>query len=65
MLFDLSVEQTLPFFGVVPAILNESGEELEGESEGYLVRWIPFLLKSSPDATRVSPVAVSPCHSGV
>lgn len=39
MRFDLSVRQTLPFFGVVPAILNESGEELEGESEGYLVRW--------------------------
>lgn len=30
--------QTFPFFGVVPAILNESGEELEGEAEGYLVR---------------------------
>lgn len=29
--------QTFPFFGVVPAILNESGEELEGPSEGYLV----------------------------
>ncbi|XP_037540556.1 acetyl-coenzyme A synthetase, cytoplasmic isoform X2 [Nematolebias whitei] len=28
---------TFPFFGVVPAILNESGEELEGQSEGYLV----------------------------
>ncbi|XP_043946122.1 acetyl-coenzyme A synthetase, cytoplasmic [Protopterus annectens] len=28
---------TLPFFGVVPSILNESGEELEGEAEGYLV----------------------------
>uniref|UniRef100_A0A8C0E8I7 Acetyl-coenzyme A synthetase n=1 Tax=Bubo bubo TaxID=30461 RepID=A0A8C0E8I7_BUBBB len=28
---------TFPFFGVVPAILNESGEELEGEAEGYLV----------------------------
>uniref|UniRef100_A0A8C9TJU3 Acetyl-coenzyme A synthetase n=1 Tax=Scleropages formosus TaxID=113540 RepID=A0A8C9TJU3_SCLFO len=26
-----------PFFGVVPAILNESGEELEGPNEGYLV----------------------------
>lgn len=23
---------------MVPAILNESGEELEGETEGYLVR---------------------------
>uniref|UniRef100_W5M400 acetate--CoA ligase n=1 Tax=Lepisosteus oculatus TaxID=7918 RepID=W5M400_LEPOC len=29
---------TLPFFGVQPAILNEHGEELEGEAEGYLVR---------------------------
>nr|XP_015208879.1 PREDICTED: acetyl-coenzyme A synthetase, cytoplasmic-like [Lepisosteus oculatus] len=28
---------TLPFFGVQPAILNEHGEELEGEAEGYLV----------------------------
>ncbi|XP_038613227.1 acetyl-coenzyme A synthetase, cytoplasmic [Tachyglossus aculeatus] len=28
---------TFPFFGVHPAILNESGEELEGEAEGYLV----------------------------
>nr|XP_054398160.1 acetyl-coenzyme A synthetase, cytoplasmic isoform X3 [Pongo abelii] len=28
---------TFPFFGVAPAILNESGEELEGEAEGYLL----------------------------
>ncbi|DBA86047.1 hypothetical protein WJX77_004151 [Trebouxia sp. C0004] len=28
---------TLPFFGVEPAVLNEKGEELEGEAEGYLV----------------------------
>ncbi|XP_068599535.1 acetyl-coenzyme A synthetase, cytoplasmic isoform X3 [Brachionichthys hirsutus] len=28
---------TFPFFGVVPAVLNEAGEELEGPSEGYLV----------------------------
>ncbi|XP_043543706.1 acyl-CoA synthetase short chain family member 2 like isoform X1 [Chiloscyllium plagiosum] len=28
---------TFPFFGVLPAILNEHGEELEGEAEGYLV----------------------------
>ncbi|XP_029467357.1 acetyl-coenzyme A synthetase, cytoplasmic isoform X2 [Rhinatrema bivittatum] len=28
---------TFPFFGVVPAILDEFGEELEGEAEGYLV----------------------------
>lgn len=28
---------TFPFFGVVPAILSDSGEELEGEAEGYLV----------------------------
>lgn len=32
------LHQTFPFFGVVPAILNESGEELEGPCEGYLVR---------------------------
>uniref|UniRef100_A0A672HQP2 Acetyl-coenzyme A synthetase n=1 Tax=Salarias fasciatus TaxID=181472 RepID=A0A672HQP2_SALFA len=30
-------QETFPFFGVVPAILNESGEELEGPGEGYLV----------------------------
>lgn len=35
-----AVLQTFPFFGVVPAILNESGEELEGPSDGYLVRTI-------------------------
>ncbi|CAG9465722.1 unnamed protein product [Pedinophyceae sp. YPF-701] len=28
---------TFPFFGVEPAVLNEKGEELEGECEGYLV----------------------------
>ncbi|XP_052405651.1 acetyl-coenzyme A synthetase, cytoplasmic-like [Carassius gibelio] len=28
---------TFPFFGVQPAVLNEHGEELEGEAEGYLV----------------------------
>uniref|UniRef100_UPI00358F1A3D acetyl-coenzyme A synthetase, cytoplasmic n=1 Tax=Myxine glutinosa TaxID=7769 RepID=UPI00358F1A3D len=28
---------TFPFFGVVPAILNEHGEEMKGEAEGYLV----------------------------
>ncbi|CAL5229885.1 g13299 [Coccomyxa viridis] len=28
---------TLPFFGVEPAVLNEKGEEQEGECEGYLV----------------------------
>lgn len=25
---------TLPFFGVEPAVLNDKGEELEGECEG-------------------------------
>uniref|UniRef100_A0A3Q3FFA2 Acetyl-coenzyme A synthetase n=1 Tax=Labrus bergylta TaxID=56723 RepID=A0A3Q3FFA2_9LABR len=30
-------ETTFPFFGVEPTILNEHGEELEGEAEGYLV----------------------------
>ncbi|XP_030069224.1 acetyl-coenzyme A synthetase, cytoplasmic [Microcaecilia unicolor] len=28
---------TFPFFGVLPAVLNEHGEELQGEAEGYLV----------------------------
>uniref|UniRef100_A0A8C8E205 Propionate--CoA ligase n=1 Tax=Oryzias sinensis TaxID=183150 RepID=A0A8C8E205_9TELE len=36
-LFQKPHSATFPFFGVVPAILNESGEELEGPSEGYLV----------------------------
>uniref|UniRef100_A0A8C5H334 Acetyl-coenzyme A synthetase, cytoplasmic n=1 Tax=Gouania willdenowi TaxID=441366 RepID=A0A8C5H334_GOUWI len=27
---------TFPFFGIEPAILNEHGEELQGEAEGYL-----------------------------
>lgn len=52
--------QTFPFFGVVPAILNESGEELEGPSEGYLVRiggifFFSFILfPPSPFADRPS-----------
>uniref|UniRef100_A0AAY4BYM1 Acetyl-coenzyme A synthetase n=1 Tax=Denticeps clupeoides TaxID=299321 RepID=A0AAY4BYM1_9TELE len=33
---------TLPFFGVQPTILNEHGEELEGEAEGYLVFRSPW-----------------------
>ena len=28
---------TFPFFGVVPAVLSESGEEIEDSQEGYLV----------------------------
>ena len=28
---------TFPFFGVVPAVLSETGEEIEGPGEGYLV----------------------------
>lgn len=35
--------QTFPFFGVEPTILNEQGEELEGEAEGYLVRFYSLL----------------------
>jgi len=31
------ISQTFPFFGVEPTILNEHGEEVEGEAEGYLV----------------------------
>ncbi|XP_076837418.1 acyl-CoA synthetase short chain family member 2 like [Brachyhypopomus gauderio] len=33
---------TLPFFGVEPCILNENGEELQGEAEGYLVFQKPW-----------------------
>ena len=29
--------QTFPFFGVVPAIIDENGAELNGECEGFLV----------------------------
>ncbi|KAL4235612.1 Acetyl-coenzyme A synthetase [Mactra antiquata] len=28
---------TFPFFGVVPVVLNEQGEEIVGEGEGYIV----------------------------
>lgn len=38
--------QTFPFFGVVPAILDEAGEELEGEAEGYLVKKITTFVAS-------------------
>ena len=27
---------TLPFFGVVPAVVDEKGNELQGSCEGYL-----------------------------
>ena len=33
---------TLPFFGVQPILLNESGEELSGEAEGYLCFKTPW-----------------------
>ncbi|XP_031415805.1 acyl-CoA synthetase short chain family member 2 like [Clupea harengus] len=33
---------TLPFFGVQPSVMSESGEELEGEAEGYLVFRSPW-----------------------
>lgn len=33
---------TKPFFGIVPAILNEKGDELQGECEGYLVLKTPW-----------------------
>lgn len=29
--------QSFPFFGVVPALLDESGKEIKGSGEGYLV----------------------------
>ncbi|CAN9502713.1 unnamed protein product [Ophioblennius macclurei] len=39
---------TFPFFGVEPVILNEHGEELQGEAEGYLVfrRPWPGIMRS-------------------
>ncbi|KAI3374757.1 hypothetical protein L3Q82_021315, partial [Scortum barcoo] len=39
---------TFPFFGVEPTILNEHGEELKGEAEGYLVfrRPWPGIMRS-------------------
>lgn len=35
---------TLPFFGVDPAVLNEKGEELEGEAEGSALALISSML---------------------
>lgn len=33
---------TLPFFGVVPAVVDEKGNELEGACEGYLcIKQVP------------------------
>ena len=32
---------TLPFFGVEPAVLNEKGEELQGECEGCVPQPLP------------------------
>jgi acetyl-CoA synthetase len=29
--------QTLPFFGVLPVLLDENGKEIRGPGEGYLV----------------------------
>ena len=36
-LFVFFVLQSFPFFGVVPAIVDEHGNELEGACEGFLV----------------------------
>ncbi|KAK3513689.1 hypothetical protein QTP70_028781 [Hemibagrus guttatus] len=41
---------TLPFFGVQPTILNEHGEELEGEAEGYLEHLQVFYGEGGPGA---------------
>ena len=30
--------QTFPFFGILPAILNDDGQEIEGIGEGSLVK---------------------------
>lgn len=51
--------QTFPFFGVEPTILNEHGEELEGEAEGYLVSFIAILFY----ATLFIAVRASACSS--
>ncbi len=32
------VWQTFPFFGIVPTLMSEEGNIIEGEGEGYLVR---------------------------
>lgn len=40
---------TLPFFGVEPAILDEQGNEQEGECEGYA--HTTALLKKTPSPT--------------
>ena len=37
-----------PFFGVVPHIMNEAGEVLEGECEGYIVFSQPLLSLGGP-----------------
>ena len=36
-LFVVFVLQSFPFFGVVPAIVDEHGNELDGACEGFLV----------------------------
>ncbi|KAK9864775.1 hypothetical protein WJX84_003544 [Apatococcus fuscideae] len=46
---------TKPFFGVVPAVLNENGKELEGPAEGYLVikqAWPSMLRTLAGDQER-------------
>lgn len=37
--------QSLPFFGVEPAILDEAGVEIKGPGKGYLVNILLLLIE--------------------
>lgn len=57
---------TLPFFGVLPAILDpESGKELEGEAEGVLcIKQVPPspVRACMPDCLSLTSGAAHPCQ---
>uniref|UniRef100_A0A8C1RGC4 Acetyl-coenzyme A synthetase n=1 Tax=Cyprinus carpio TaxID=7962 RepID=A0A8C1RGC4_CYPCA len=55
---------TCPFFGVQPAVLNEHGEELEGEAEGYLVRLSCWLIIPAVISKLRFPEALARNHEG-
>lgn len=48
VIYYLQLFQSFPFFGVEPVILDESGKEIRGEGEGYLVfsRPWPGIMRS-------------------
>ena len=59
--------QSFPFFGVVPAIVDEHGNELEGACEGFLVSerlYNNFLLMSSKLLTELFPIKISKKRNG-